>query len=102
MEDFARAILEREYVQRGSVSLARQLTCHKLQELDRHPGKSWSICLFVEALQHWTLKRTKDDSKLFLSVAIRYWSFMEIVLAILFIILHEVNQTGVALNLLQL
>ena len=44
----------------------------------------------------------KDDSKLFLSVAIRYWSFMEIVLAILFIILHEVNQTGVALNLLQL
>ena len=29
-------------------------------------------------------------------------AIMEIVLAILVIILHEVNQTGVALNLLQL
>ena len=39
MDDFARAILEREYVQRGSVSLARQLTYHKLQELDLSPRK---------------------------------------------------------------
>ena len=39
MDDFARAILEKEYVQRGSVSLARQLTYHKLQELDLSPRK---------------------------------------------------------------
>ena len=39
MADLARAILEREYVQQGSVSLARQLTHHKLQELDLSPRK---------------------------------------------------------------
>ena len=85
----------------ASLWLVNSLTT-SCRSLICHPGRIWSICLFVEALQHWTLKRTKDDSKLFLSVAIRYWSFMEIVLAILVITLHEVNQTGVALNVLQL
>ena len=53
MDDFARAILEREYVQRGSVSLARQLTYHKLQELDLSPRKELEhlpICRGVTTL----------------------------------------------------
>ena len=45
--------LEREYVQRGSVSLARQLTYHKLQELDLSPRKDLEhlpICRGVTTL----------------------------------------------------
>ena len=48
MADFARAIMEREYVQQGSVSLARQLTHHKLNDFDLSPRKE---------LEHFPLRR---------------------------------------------